>query len=776
MNVEKTPNGAGQPASILIVDDTSANLQVLSGMLKERGYRVRPVPSGKLALQAARRDPPDLILLDINMPEMDGYEVCGHLKTDNLLKDIPVIFISALTEQLDKVKAFAMGGVDYLTKPFQMEELHARVDTHLNLRRLQTELEKFKDYNLFMLDTAGKISSWNPGAEKNEGYKAEEIIGQPFCCLHTVEDVAAGKPLLGLQIALKEGLFEEEGMRLRKGGSPFWARVTITRMQDSLGRHLGFAVVTRDVTQRKHTEAMLQLRDRAIESLVQGLCITDPMRPDNPIIYVNDSFMRMTGYAREEVMGRNYRFLQGPGTSLETVGQIHTACQSGKPCLVELLNYQRDGTPFWNGVSISPIRDAANRVTHFVWVLTDISPLKLVEQQLQQAQKMEVIGQLAGGVAHDFNNLLTVITGYSDLVLQVLPEHDPVRDAVNQIREAGERAAGLTRQLLFFSSRAVLAPKVLDLNVVVQETERLLRRTIGEDIVLTTNLDPNIARVKVDPSQMGQILMNLAINARDALPRGGQFIIETSDAQRDQTNHTEHSNGHSARHVLLVVSDNGCGMTPEVRARIFEPFFTTKGPGKGTGLGLATVYGIVKQSGGTIKVTSAPGQGTTFKIYLPAVGEQPAPSADDLLAARAKGGVETILLVEDDDAVRAIAVLALRTQGYTVLPAANARKTLRAIEGHRGRIDLLVTDVVMPGMNGPGLAEAVRLQYPCLKVLYQSGYTDDTVLRNGIERADVAFLQKPYTPRSLARKVREVLDQAPDSPEPPSRLLALSEQ
>ena len=506
--------------------------------------------------------------------------------------------------------------------------------------------------------------------------------------------------------------------------------------------------------------------DRAIASLVQGLCITDPAQPDNPIVYVNDSLLQITGYAREDVIGRNCRFLQGPETAPEATDRVRSSIREGLPCLVELLNYRKDGSPFWNGLSISPLRDAFGRVAHFVGVLTDVSPLKLMEQQFHQAQKMDAVGQLAAGVAHDFNNLLTIISGYSELLLGMLPANDPKWEAVTAISDAGERAAALTRQLLFFSRRAVLETKMLDLNDVVKETAKLLRRMIGADVSLTTVLDPNISRIKIDPGQMGQVLMNLAINARDAMPLGGRITIETSEVELDEAYAARHSQCKPGRFVKLTVGDNGCGMTPEVKAHVFEPFFTTKGPGKGTGLGLATVYGIVKQSGGNIELYTEPGDGTTFEIYLPALDDPLSPSAHDRRAVLETSGSETILVVEDEDAVRAIAVLALRTRGYTVLDAKSGKKALLAFDKHRGRIDLLVTDVVMPGLSGRELAEALCLRSPGLEVLYLSGYTDDSVVRHGILRVEVAFLQKPYTPLSLAKKVREVLDRRSGSAEP----------
>lgn len=631
--------------------------------------------------------------------------------------------------------------------------------SHASADPFQLLVEAVKDYGIFMLDPAGNVSSWNPGAEKSKGYSAEEVIGQPVSCFYTAEDAAAGKPQRGLQIAFAEGRFEEEGIRVRKGGEKFWAIVTITNIHDSLGQHLGYANVTRDITERKLAEARLLLLDRAIASFVQGLCITNPDQSDNPIIYVNDSFLRITGYEREDAIGRNCRFLQGPKTQSESISRMRSALRDSEPCTVELLNYRKDGKPFWNGLSISPIRDAAGRVTHYLGVQTDISPAKLIEQQFHQAQKMQAVGQLAGGVAHDFNNLLTVITGYSELLLGMLEPNDPMHEAVAAIADAGERAAGLTRQLLSFSRQAVLEMKVLDLNEVVKDSEKLLRRMIGEDIALTVILDPNLSRVKIDPAQTGQILMNLAINARDVMPRGGQLTIETSNVQLDETYSALHLDCKPGSYVKLTVSDNGFGMAADIQGHIFEPFFTTKEPGKGTGLGLATVYGIVRQSGGTIEVYSEPGHGTSFKIYLPVVDEPLGSSTRNHQVATPKRGTETLLLVEDEETVRAFALRALQAQGYTVLQAANGKEAFEVIERYPDRVDLLVTDVVMPEMSGRELAEALCLRDPKLKVLYMSGYTDNAVIRHGILLAEVAFLQKPFTPLSLARKVREVLDQ-----------------
>jgi CheY-like chemotaxis protein len=371
---------------------------------------------------------------------------------------------------------------------------------------------------------------------------------------------------------------------------------------------------------------------------------------------------------------------------------------------------------------------------------------------------MEAVGRLAGGVAHDFNNLLTVIQGHSELLLARLPADDPTRKEIDQIRKAGERAAGLTRQLLAFSRRQVLQARVLDLNEVAVDMEKMMHRLIGEDIELITRLGPEMPHVKADPGQLEQVIMNLAVNARDAMPDGGRLILETADTLLDEGFCRDHPPTRPGRYVMLALTDTGTGMTPETRAHLFEPFFTTKEKGKGTGLGLATVYGIVKQSGGYIWAESEPGKGSTFRIYLPPV-DAPARSHEPRGGAPATiEGSETILLVEDEPVVRQLARRILEMNGYTVLEAGDVGDARRLCATHPGPIQLLLTDVVMPVMSGRGLADALSGLRPGMRVLYMSGYTDDAVMRHGIQAEGVPFLQKPFTPQGLAAKVREVLD------------------
>jgi signal transduction histidine kinase/CheY-like chemotaxis protein len=384
--------------------------------------------------------------------------------------------------------------------------------------------------------------------------------------------------------------------------------------------------------------------------------------------------------------------------------------------------------------------------------------LSQTQNQLVQAQKMQAIGQLAGGIAHDFNNLLTVIGGRTDMLLHRMRPDDPFRRDVDAINTTAQRATDLTRQLLAFSRKQVLEPKVLDLNRVVGELTPLLQRLIGEHIELITVLDPALGAVKADPRQLEQVLMNLTLNARDAMPEGGRVTLETANVTLDADYARDHIGVVPGPHVMLAVSDTGEGMDPETVARIFEPFFTTKGPGKGTGLGLATVYGIVKQSDGNIWVYSEPGRGTTFKIYLPRVFDSPDTAPASAVATHAPGGAETILLVEDEAAVRQLARDILAAQGYNVLEAGHGGEALLLAARHAGTIDLLLTDVVMPHMSGRVLAERLAATRPETRVLYMSGYTDNAVVHHGVLDAGTVYLQKPFTPDSLARKVREVLD------------------
>jgi len=410
-----------------------------------------------------------------------------------------------------------------------------------------------------------------------------------------------------------------------------------------------------------------------------------------------------------------------------------------------------------------------NRVLHIdaaafapgvlVYTVRDLTNQSRLEEQLAQSQKMDAVGQLAGGVAHDFNNLLTVIMSYSTMLLGDFDENDPRRDDLQEISNAASRASGLTSQLLAFSRKQLMEPRVISVNSVVGGVEKLLRRLIGEDIELATTLEPELFLIHADPGQLEQVLINLVVNARDAMPDGGRLHITTSNSTLSNDHTERHLEAAPGEYVMVVVSDTGTGMTREVQQRVFEPFFTTKGQGKGTGLGLSTVYGIVKQSGGDVWIYSEPGNGTTFKVYFPRVKEREefVPVRDDSHAA--PGGTETVLIVEDDAALRALSARILEGNGYTVLLARNGLEALAIASGHVGHIDLVASDVVMPKMNGRPLVEKLLETRKEMRVLFMSGYTDDEVMRRGVIDGRTAFLQKPFTPAQLAKKIRDVLDQ-----------------
>jgi len=399
------------------------------------------------------------------------------------------------------------------------------------------------------------------------------------------------------------------------------------------------------------------------------------------------------------------------------------------------------------------------RLVGILGIGRDVTERVQLEQQLRQAQKMEAVGRLAGGIAHDFNNILTAITGYADLLLEDLGATDPRRQDADEIHKAADRAAGLTRQLLAFSRQQVLQPTVLEVNTLVSDLEKMLRRLLGEDVALSTRLAPTTGRVKADPGQLEQVIMNLAVNARDAMPNGGKLTLETANVDLDDAYAADHYPARAGPFVMLAVSDTGIGMSEETQAHMFEPFFTTKEKGKGTGLGLATVYGIIKQSGGFIWVYSEVGQGTTFKLYLPRVEELAERASEPAqLPARPPRGTETVLVVEDEAPVRSVARQVLERHGYTVLEAPSAEAALDLAARYSGAIHLLLTDVVMPGLNGRQLASRLADLRPDARVIFMSGYTDEAVTRHGVLEPGSAYVQKPFTPDAIVRRVREVLD------------------
>jgi PAS domain S-box-containing protein len=519
--------------------------------------------------------------------------------------------------------------------------------------------------------------------------------------------------------------------------------------------------------ERCRAEEQLRRSEIYFRSLIENASdIIVVINGDRRIRYISPAVERSLGYKPEEIVAKRADELLDPSETPSLAQAFsETISQPDSWRMQTFRMRHRDGRwRVFEGVGHNLLHDPA--VAGLVINIRDISERRQLEERLQQSLKMEAIGRLAGGVAHDFNNLLTAILGYTGLLLDRLSDRDPARREVLEIQKAGERAADLTRQLLAFSRRQVLQPRVIRVNQIIAEMDRMLRRLIGEDVDLATILEADLGYARVDPTQIEQVIMNLAINARDAMPNGGKLTIESRNLELDESYARKHADIQPGPYIMIAVSDTGCGMDADTLARVFEPFFTTKAVGKGTGLGLSTIYGIVKQSGGHVWVYSEPGKGTTFKIYFPRI-EPPGEAEESTRApAGTLQGAETILVTEDEVEVRKLVCEVLALYGYRVLDAANVEEALRAAREHAGPIHLLLTDVVMPGLSGRELAERVAAVRPDIRVLYMSGYTDNAIIHHGVLDNGTAFLQKPFPPALLARKVRAVLDEIP-SPQNP---------
>jgi two-component system cell cycle sensor histidine kinase/response regulator CckA len=475
-------------------------------------------------------------------------------------------------------------------------------------------------------------------------------------------------------------------------------------------------------------------------------------------LYNSPAYAKILGYTMEELRDTPSAEQVHPDDLKLIEEAAQEAFRGGVGRRIEYRMRHKDGTWCVLESTASPVVNAAGEVEKLVIVNRDITARKRLEEQFRQAQKMEAVGQLSGGIAHDFNNLLGVIIGYGEILQEELPPEHPLRHSADEVLGAGRRAASLTRQLLAFSRQQMLEPRALVLNTVVSDMESMLRRLIGENIDLTSNLEPTLGTIKADPGQLEQVIMNLAVNARDAMPQGGKLIIETANTEMDESFVKRYPYPvQPGLYIRLTVSDTGSGMDAQTRARIFEPFFTTKEKGQGTGLGLSMVYGVVKQSGGYIDVYSEPGMGTTFKIYLPRVDEAVSPGEAEPALASALRGTETVLLVEDEGALRALTRHLLEICGYTVLEAKSGTEALDVSQQHTGPIDLLLTDVVMPGISGRLLADQLMQLRPQIQVVYMSGYTGQTVGAHGVLDPGSLFLQKPFTRDALARKLHEAL-------------------
>ena len=669
---------------LLAIDDGEETLEELQAAVEHisPGAELFSARSGAEGIALALSKKPDIILLDVIMPGMDGFETCRRIKEDPRLKNIPVAFLTAVKPDADICeKALEAGAEAFISKPFELWELMVQTRAMLKIK-------------------AANISQ-----------QAERAKLQQMVELRTQE--------LAEQLMLREKALES----------------------------------------LKESEALF--RAVFIESPM-GICLVDAN--SGRFLRANPMMAKITGRSQEELGRLDWISITHPeDIDLQLRDMIEISTGGKKVLRMEKRYLRPDGSPVWAKLTVTPLPAFDNANTRYLGMVEDISSAKAAEQekasleeQLRQSQKMETAGSLAGGIAHDFNNMLSAILTYSDLLLKAMPEHDTRRADVEEIKKTGLRAAALTRQLLAFSRKQVLQPRILDVNTVISGMKTMLHRLIGENLKLTTLTPDAPILIKADPGYLEQVLLNLCVNARDAMPKGGELTLEASMVRID----TEYINRHGTllpgEYAMLSVSDTGCGMSAETKAHIFEPFFTTKPRDKGTGLGLSTVHGIVKQSGGTIVVYSEEGRGTVFKLYFPlASGEaSPAGQSRSKRFSAAKG---TVLVVDDDVQIKAIARRTLADDGLSVLEAASAEEALVICGRLKNRIDLLLTDMVLPKMTGVELAERMKAEHPGIKVIYMSGYTDHTVLTGGVLAPDKTFIQKPFTLDLLTQKVREAL-------------------
>jgi hypothetical protein len=613
---------------------------------------------------------------------------------------------------------------------------------------------------VWLIDAERKTTFVNTRMAEMLGHPAEEILGRSP---NEYLDAAGLADFREHSEHHEAGRHSQAEIQLFRGdGTSLWTLLESSPMLDDAGKFNGAFAMVMDITQRRaadearvHAEQALRASEEQYRVLFENSPLPKWLYDLETLRFlaVNDAAIRMYGYSREEFLAMTIKDIRPPEDVPLLMDVVAKPLGDGQ--IGVWRHKKKDGTLV--EVELHGHTFEQDGATRRLIVAQDVGDRRRLEEQLRQAQKMEAVGRLAGGVAHDFNNILSVILSYGEMLMADLTPTEPIREDIDQIVKAALRAADLTRQLLMFSRQQVVDPKVLDLNDVLKSIDKMLRRVLGADIDLTFVPGKGLGRVRADPGSIDQVVMNLVVNARDAMPTGGKLTIETSNVVLDEAYARRHAESQPGPHVMLAVTDTGIGMDAATRTRIFEPFFTTKDKGKGTGLGLSTVFGIVRQSGGTVWVYSEPGKGTTFKVFLPRVDAKLDPMASEPPLA-AMRGTETILLVDDDDQVRLVTRSILQKNGYHVIVARNAGEALLHAESHAGVIHLLVTDVVMPQMSGPALAQRLAASRPEMKVLCMSGYTDDSIVRHGVIDGHIAFLQKPVTPQALAKRVRAVLD------------------
>ncbi|MEX2153299.1 MAG: response regulator [Gemmatimonadaceae bacterium] len=806
-----------EPLPVLVVDDDSALIRTLADILRMHGYAPSTAETGQAGLALARKTPPALAVIDLRLPDMDGMELASRLHALSELTEVVVLTGNASVESA--VAALRENSVDYLLKPVNVEQLLnvASVATERWQRRqaeekLRESDERFRRVvesnmlGIMFWNVNGDIYDANDAYLRMVGYTRDDVeSGRLKWSTLTAPEYQELDRLKTAEVLERGVIAPYEKEYVRKDGSRVSILLGAAMLESTRDGGVAFVL---DITGRVLAERALEARARqqaAVASFGQRALEMDGLAGlfDDAVKLVAETLaLPFAGIFERRSDNLSLVLRAGVGWTPAQVGQLTVAIseetQAGytlsrnKPTIVE--NMADEGR-FGAGAQRLRDRDLESGITvvipgpvaafgvlaahdrrprkftqddlHFLQAIAHVLSTSVeharTEASFRQTQRLEAVGQLASGVAHDFNNMLSAITAYGEMVRGALKTDDPVRDDVEEILKAAGRAAALTRQLLAFSRQQVMQPRMVGLNDIVTEMEKMLHRLIGKEIRFVTRLDPDLAWVKADPGQIEQVILNLCVNARDAMPDGGTLTIETSHAELDAAQTHEHSmtGGGLTDYVMLAVSDTGVGMDAHTKARIFEPFFTTKAPDKGTGLGLATVYGIVKQSGGDIWVYSELGRGTSFKIFLPRMDPVADPQVPEKPKPAAGRGTETILLAEDEEAIRKVTRRMLEAAGYRVLVATNGSEAFKLFEDYEGPIDLLVTDMMMPVVNGRELAERARKLRPGIRVLFLSGYTDTTVAGQNLLDGGAEFLQKPFGSETLVRRVREVLDAPP---------------
>jgi len=757
--------------NILIAEDSQDDADLVLRELRHAGFdpkwkRVETEPD----FLAEIKNSPDIILSDYSMPQFTGLRAAELLQKSGL--DIPFILISGTVGEDVAVDAMKHGATDYLLKD-RLARLGVAVEQALEKKRLHDEHKRvevsLKLFRTLIDQSSDGIEVIDPETGRfldiNEttcqwlGYKREELLSM------NVQDVEAIAVDYSSWIKVVEEIRQSgfkiiEGWHKRKGGSTFPVEINVRFIK--VERDYLIAAV-RDITERKRSEESLRLLGSAVEQSKESIVITDAELdlPGPKIIFVNPAFTQMTGYTAEEVIGKTPRILQGPRTDRTVLSRLRQNLERGEVFAGEAINYRKDGKEFDLEWQIAPLRDASGKITHFVATQHDITERRKLEAQFRQSQKMEGIGQLAGGVAHDFNNILAIIQMQSELMKSSGGLSTDQAEFADEIGVTVQRAAALTRQLLLFSRREVFQPRDLDLSASITNTTKMLTRALGENVQVELKLASQPIFIHADAGMMDQVLLNLAVNARDAMPNGGHLIIETSGVEFDEFAASQSPQGRVGSFVCLNVSDSGCGIPPEILPKIFEPFFTTKDVGKGTGLGLATVFGIVQQHQGWINIYSEVNHGTTFRIYLPRLAKNAGAKSSPPALTDVRGGNETILLSEDDPTLRVSVRKALSQLGYRILEAPTGVNALEVWKQNRDEIRLLLTDLVMPdGMTGKDLAQRILQENPKLKVIYMSGYSAEVVGKDFPLKEGVNFLTKPFQASNLAQTIRSCLDKS----------------